>query len=1173
MNIKKRIAFTLILLLVFNFLGSSTTFSETSFKAIGVKDNTKIISNQYESKNEFKYVKDGVVYTTPAFDFHIFSKEANLNAHTNGNIATKDLVTNAAFGTNQSTALEINEENYFMNSAQGINNIASDGNIIVGSNVPTSLEDNNNKVNIGVNGSGLDPAKSSKVYKETSESISYIDIDEELENLKIISSLFSNHNTSEGVTLSTPNGENQIINVDGNMENTNNYYLNVKASEISDGSNKRVLNIKIPERKTLIINVDMAGVNINYLQNLVTIINSYGNAEEVVKYENNILWNLYDSSSVDKLFSTGEEYAKVGTSDYFMGTILAPNANIVYGAVNGSIIANKTQQNGQESHKWSFTGHIYENKKVYVTIESTKTLAGKDLEADMFEFQLLNESNEIKETVKNDADGNIKFSPINFEKAGTYTYKIEEVNGKVDGITYDSQSVDVVITVTDNGEGQLEANVNYPNKEPVFINSYKAGSTSAAIEATKTLTGKTLEADMFSFQLLDKDGETLQTVKNDKDGIVQFEAIPYDTVGEYKYIVQEVNGNLDGVTYDEREFDVTVNVKDDGNGNLVATVNYPNNKIEFTNKYDPNSTSISIEATKTLIGKDLVSGMFSFKLLDDKGNSIEIVKNDENGKIKFSSLNFEKVGTYTYKIGEVNGKVDGITYDSQDVDVVITVTDSGEGQLEADVNYPNKEPVFINSYKAGSTSVAIDATKTLTGKTLEADMFSFQLLDKDGETLQTVKNDKDGIVQFEAIPYDTAGEYKYTVQEVKGNLNGITYDERVFDVTVNVTDDGNGNLVATVNYPNDKIEFTNKYKAKAISVKLEATKILTGKDLEADMFEFQLLNDNNEIKETVKNYADGNITFSSINFEKAGTYTYKIEEVNGKVDGITYDSQSVDVVITVTDNGEGKLEAEIKYPNKEPVFNNSYRTGTTSAVIEATKKLIGKDLASGIFSFELLDKEGKLVQTVKNNLDGKVKFAAITYDSVGDYEYTIREVQGNLEGVIYDKSTFEVLVTVQDDGNGNLVAKVVYSEDEIIFENKIIQGSLEIIKTDAKNGKHIENVEFTIRDSEDKVVALGKTDKNGKVVFEGLKYGKYTYQETVAPKGYIIDNKKYSFEIKEDGVVVKYTMTNKRKSVVPSKTNTPNTGDTGIATAFIIGLLGVGGLFVNNKRKIKNKNL
>ncbi|MGG7143345.1 Spy0128 family protein [Clostridium nigeriense] len=947
MILKKRIALTSIILLVFNFLGSSITFSEISFKAIGVKDNTKIITNQYKTKNGFKYVKDGVAHTTAAFDFHIFSKEANFNAHTNGNVATKDLVTNAAFGTNQSTALGINEENYFMNSAQGINNIASDGNIIVGSNVSTRLEDNNNKVNIGVNGSGLNPEKSSRVYKETSESISYINIDEELENLKIISSLFSDNKTSEGVILSSLSGENQTITVNSDIGNTNNYYLNIKASEISDGINKRILNIKIPEGKTLIINVDMADVNINYLHNLVTVINNHSNAEEVVKYENNILWNIYDSSAVDKLFSTGEEYAKVGTSDYFMGTILAPSANIRYGAVNGSIIANKTQQNGQESHKWSFTGHISENKKVYVTIEATKTLTGKDLEADMFEFRLLDENNEIKETVKNDADGNIKFSPINFDKAGTYTYKIEEVNGKVDGITYDSQAVDVVIIVTDNGKGQLDADIKYPNKQSEFNNSYKTGSTSAVIEATKTLTGKTLEADMFSFQLLDKNGETVQTVKNNADGTVKFETIHYDTVGEYKYILQEVNGNLEGVTYDEREFDVTVNVIDDGNGNLVATVNYPNNKIEFTNEYDPNSTSISIEATKTL----------------------------------------------------------------------------------------------------------------------------------------------------------------------------------------------------------------------------------TGKDLEADMFEFQLLNENNVIKETVKNDADGNIKFSSINFEKAGTYTYKIEEVNGKVDGITYDSQSVDVVITVIDNGEGQLEADVKYPNKKPEFNNSYKFGSTSASIEATKKLIGKDLLSGMFSFELRDKDDRVLQTVKNNADGTIQFKAISYDTVGDYEYTVKEVNENLGGIIYDKSSFKINVKVTDDGKGNLLATVDYPESKVVFENEIIKGSIEIIKTDSKDKKLLANAEFTIKDSEGKVIASKKTDKNGKVVFEGLKYGKYTYQETVAPTGYIIDNKEYSFEIKDNGVVIKYTITNTRKEVRPSKTKTPNTGDTSVAAALIIGILGVGGLFINNKKKIKDKNL
>ncbi len=967
---KKRIGLILTLLLMFNFLNNSTISAKNlennllvsgtngGFKAKAVKDNTKELTNQYEAKNKFGYAN----YITSAFDFHIFSKKATINAHTNGNIATKDLSTNRqGFGTNQSTDLKLTEENYFMKSVDGVSNIASDGNIVIGNKVPVAFEDNNNSLNIGTNGNKLTKDQSLRVYQEDKESISYIDIDQEFENLKTISNLLSSNKTSDGVTLSEPNGENQTITVDGSIGNSNNYYLNIPANKISDGNNKRVLNISIPDNKTLIINVDMANANINSLEKLVTKINNHSNSEGVVEHDNNILWNLYDSLGANGLFTTGAEYANVGTSDYFMGTILAPNANIQYGAVNGSIIANETKQNGQESHKWDFTGHKKE--------------------------------------------------------------------------------------------------------------------ASTVIEATKTLTGKDLTSGMFSFELLDKDNKVLQTVKNDANGKIQFKAINYNKTGSYNYKIKEVKGALEGITYDENIFDVTVNITENEKGNLVAVASYPENGVVFTNKYEP---------------------------------------------------------------------------------------------------------------KVISTEVYLEATKTLTGKELSPEMFSFELLDKDNKVLQTVKNDANGKIQFKDINYNKAGSYNYKIKEVKGALEGITYDEKVFDVTVIVTDDEEGKLVAIVNYPEEGIVFTNKYEPKVMptDVYLEATKTLTGKDLTSGMFSFNLLDDNGKIIENVKNDGDGKIKFNTLNFDKIGTYIYKIVEVKGDLPGVTYDSQAVDVVITVTDNGEGKLKAEVKYPNKTPEFNNSYKADPASLVIKATKKLIGMDLTSGIFSFQLLGKDGSLL-IAKNNSDGTIEFSPITYDSVGNYEYTLKEVKCNLPGIIYDESELKIIVNVEDDGKGKLVANLVDPEVNLVFENKLIKGSLEILKTDAKGGKPLKDVEFTIRDSEGNIVKVGKTDDNGKIVFEDLKYGEYTYQETLAKERYVIDNKEYPFEIKENGVVVKASIINERKPETPnkpetpskpqapnkpSKSGSPNTGDNGLAVALIIGSLGVGGLVINNKKKIKEKN-
>ena len=442
------------------------TKSSIEFEAINVLDATKKLTEEYKSKNTFRYVKDGIEYTTPAFDFHIFSTEAILSAHTNGNIATKDLDAGGqGFGASQSSSLKLNEENYIQNSADNITQIKSDGNVVIGNKIPTQITDNGNKVSIGIGGTGL---QNIEVYKEEQGSKPYINIDAELDNLKKISKALSDNPTSSGVKLGSLNGENQEITTDGNSSF---YYLNIKANEISDGNNKRNLKINIAEGQTLIINVDMTGVDKDYLANLVTKINDHGNTEQVIGKENNVLWNLYDSLREDKLFTTSD-YAKVGTGDYFMGTILAPNANIEYGALNGNLIANKVKNDGQESHKWDFTGKLEDSKSTSVILEGTKKLTGKDLTEGMFEFQVLDKDNNVVSTGKNDKDGNIYFAAINYTEAGTYTYKVKEVVGELGRITYDTTEFEVTVTVVDNGNGQLVATVNYPKGGIEFSNKY-----------------------------------------------------------------------------------------------------------------------------------------------------------------------------------------------------------------------------------------------------------------------------------------------------------------------------------------------------------------------------------------------------------------------------------------------------------------------------------------------------------------------------------------------------------------------------------------------------------------------------------------------------------------------------------------------------------------------------
>ena len=698
---RNKISFFILFILIFNMIFSNLYFLEANaegFIATNVKDGSKVIKDIYKAKNNFKY-RD---YTTVAFDFHIFSNETNLIVHTNGNIATKTLNANGqAFGTHQSTNLNLKEENYFQTDASGINNINSDGIVVIGNSVKTEITDNGNKVCIGENGQGL---QNIEVYKENTKTNNYINLDDEFSKLKTISKLFSLNQTSNGVHLSNLEGGKQKITVDGNSSF---YYLNVKANEINSEDQKREINIIIPEDQALIVNVDMAGIDKNKkntcLSKLVTTINNHGSNEFVVGQKNPVLWNLYDSSRSDRLF-VSDGFASVGISDHFMGSILAPSASIKYGALNGSVIANKTKSNGQESHKWDFTGEeIEDNKKddineISVSIEAKKNLEGKKLEVDMFRFEIVDKSGNVVSEGKNDKEGNIKFSPINYTKSGTYNYKVREVKGNLEGISYDDHVFGVQVIVTDDGKGNLIAKVNKVDGDIVFTNRYNAKETSVSIEAEKNLIGKELKADMFKFEIVDESGNVVSEGKNDKDGKIIFNPINYAESGTHNYTVREVNNGLKGISYDTKTFNVKVIITDDGEGNLLAKVE-KDQDIVFNNEYNAKAVSVSIEAKKNLEGKKLEANMFKFEIVDESGNVVSEGKNDKDGKIIFNEIKYTEAGTYNYTVREVKGDLEGISYDTKTFNVKVIVTDDGEGNLLAKVE-KDQDIVFVNEYKS-----------------------------------------------------------------------------------------------------------------------------------------------------------------------------------------------------------------------------------------------------------------------------------------------------------------------------------------------------------------------------------------------------------------------------------------------------------------------------------------
>ena len=556
------------------------------------------------------------------------------------------------------------------------------------------------------------------------------------------------------------------------------------------------------------------------------------------------------------------------------------------------------------------------------TITATKVLNGKELEADKYEFEL-KKGEEVVATAKNAADGTVTFKEIEFETAGDYTYTITEKAGSEKGVTYDTAKHEVKVKVTDNGQGQLEAA--FTGNNPTFTNTYKAAPAKIAIEAKKVLNGKELEIDEFEFELKEGD-KVVATAKNAAGGLIRFSEISYSTAGVYNYTITEKVGNKLGVTYDKTEHPATVEVKDNGSGQLVATVT--SETPVFVNDYKAEPAQATIKAKKVLKGKALEADAYTFELKEGS-DLIATAKNTASGEVAFN-VTFSAAGDYAYTITEKAGDDKTITYDQNAYEVIVTVADDGKGQLVATVEDADTERVFTNTYTAPvppaptATSATLEFTKELTGRTLVDGEFQFELYE--GTKLLDTKTNQGGKVTFNAINYDAEGEYTYTVKEVNAGATGITYDTEKTAV-VKVTKDAATNaLKAAVEYPAGNV-FKNSFKAPAVEATIEATKKLEGKELAADAYTFELKEKGAVVAEA-KNTAEGKVAFVR-SFEEAGTHTYTLVEKVGTEEGIEYDKTEHTVTVTVVADDQGLLTAKVSYADgKEVVFTNKYTVPT-----------------------------------------------------------------------------------------------------------------------------------------------------------------------------------------------------------------------------------------------------
>ncbi|WP_434398303.1 Spy0128 family protein [Streptococcus sp. KHUD_016] len=652
------------------------------------------------------------------------------------------------------------------------------------------------------------------------------------------------------------------------------------------------------------------------------------------------------------------------------------------------------------------------------------------------------------------------------------------------------------VSVTTNEEAQP---IDFEGFAPITTTDGIGGgakSDEVALEVTKKLEGKTLEKDAFSFQLLDDKGSVLQTVKNDENGKVKFEAIKYKEAGTFNYTIKEVNDNKPGYTYDANVLKATVTVED-VLGEKLASVKFEDSKKEFTNSYAAKEAKLQLEAKKVLKGKAIEADQFEFELKEKESDKVvATAKNDANGKIQFPKLTLTEEKTYTYTISEKAGDVAGVEYDPNAYEVTVVVKDNGQGQLVATPTGA-ENLTFTNTYKAAPTNATIKATKKIAGnKELVADAYTFELKEKDTDkVIATAKNAASGEVVFN-VNYTEAGEHTYTITEKAGTESGVTYSTESYTVKVNVVDNGQGQLVATVENANAERVFTNTYKAAETKATIKATKVLEGKALEAGKYEFEL-KEGDEVVATAKNAADGSVTFEAIKYAAAGDHTYTITEKEGSEAGVTYDKSTHNVTVKVTDNGQGKLVADVKDNN--PTFTNTYKAAKTSATITATKVLDGKALEAGKYEFEL--KEGdEVVATAKNAADGTVTFEDIKYAAAGNHTYTITEKAGSEAGVTYDTAKHEVTVNVTDNGQGQLVAAVTGNNPTFTNTYKATSTTATITATKVLNGKALEagKYEFELKEG-DKVVATAKNAADGTVTFEAIEYaaaGNHTYTIT-----------------------------------------------------------------------------
>ena len=598
-------------------------------------------------------------------------------------------------------------------------------------------------------------------------------------------------------------------------------------------------------------------------------------------------------------------------------------------------ITANTTCDGVQSDAIQFT-NTYQAKPVSVQFRARKTLADPDhtgvqLQAGQYEFTCVEDKTggQVGTAKTNDQRGDVLFDAISYTRPGTYDYTIRETPGDRGGVTYDAAKHHVRITVTDDGEGQLLADVKYDGGTaiPEFTNTYRAQPATDTPTAVKRMSASEgnkypLKGDDFAFTLHQQSAPANvsnpdQTKRNDRNGDIRFDRLSFPLVGTYVFTMSEQDTTVPGVTKDGTVATITYVVEDVGHtGRLSVTsktvtpsTGDSDGTVTFTNRYNPKNVGYAIGGAKRIVNTDTATGRipqdgeFTFQLNaasahDSDGNPIDagdipMPDGSRDGKLTvankgtgftFGRMTYTKPGAYTYHVKELAGTDKTIGYSTQEYDVTVTVTDQG-GMLSATADRQATDIRFDNTYTPTPVDVTVKADKRLTGRDLNDGEFAAELKDSDGNLLQTkrfarvAQSDKatdvregEGTLEFDKLTFDRAGVYTYTVTEQDGNLGGVTYDRTVHTVTVTVTEDAKAHrLAASVAYSNGKaseksILFRNTYQPEDVLVELAARKNLAGRGLKADEFEFELVDDKGNVIDTERNDKDGDIRFKPLTY-------------------------------------------------------------------------------------------------------------------------------------------------------------------------------------------------------------------------------------------------------------------------------------------------------------------